>query len=59
MCEAVSFVFGDDNWARSLIGANSGWNERTPPAGVVAEQWLFLFDDNLIRGLGGKANMDE
>ena len=42
-----------------MISANSGWNKRTPSAGVVAEQWLFLFNANLISGLGGKAEVDE
>ena len=59
MREAVLFVFACDNWARSLIGANSGWNKRTPAAGVVAEQWLFPFNARLISGLGGKAEVDE
>ena len=57
--EAVSFVFGQDNWARSLVGANSGWNEKTPPAGVVAEQWFFPFNPRMVSGVGGEAEVDE
>ena len=57
--EAVSFVFGRDNWARSLVGANSGWNERTPPVDVVAEQWFFPFNPRMISGVGGEAEVDE
>ena len=52
--EAVSFVFGRDNWARSLVGASSGWNERTPPAGVVTKQWFFPFTPGTISGVGGR-----
>ena len=52
--EAVSFVFGRDNWARSLVGANSGWNERTRPAGVVAEQWFFPFNPRMVVELEAK-----
>ena len=59
VCEAVSFVFGRDNWARSLVGANSGWNERSPPAGVVAEQWFFPFNPRMVNGVGGEAEVDE
>ena len=57
--EAMSFVFGQDNWARSLVGANSGWNERTPPEGVVAEQWFFPFNARMVSGVGGEAEVDE
>ena len=41
MREAVSFVFGHDCWERLLVGMNSRWNERTPPADVIAEQRFF------------------
>ena len=51
VCEAMSFVFGQDNWARSLVGANSGWYERSPPAGVVAEQWFFPFNPRMVNGI--------
>ena len=51
VCEAVSFVFGRDNWARSLVGANLGWNERTLPAGVVAKQWFFPFNPRMVSGV--------
>ena len=57
--EAVSFVFGRDNWARLLVGANLGWNERTPPAGAVAEQWFFPFNPRMVSGVGGEALVRE
>ena len=57
--EAVSFVFGRDNWARSLVGANLGWNERAPPAGVMAKQWFFPFYSRMVSGVGGKAEVDK